>query len=83
MTKDRRSGKPPIPQNIHALLSIEQKNALAELRGFGWVIDYVRRPLFQQPRVVMRDPKTGRQALILEDGSVDHNPLELVKRNDE
>jgi hypothetical protein len=83
MSKERRNGKPPVPDNIRALLSIEQKKALAELEGFGWVIDYVRRPLFQQPRVIMRDPKSGKVNMILEDGTVDYNPQEVAKRADE
>lgn len=83
MTKERRNGKPPVPDNIRSLLSIEQKKVLAELEGFGWVIDYVRRPLFQQPRVIMRDPKSGKVTMIMEDGTVDYSPQEVVKRADE
>ena len=81
--KDRRKGKPPIPDDIHAILTIAQKRALKELESFGWVTDYVRRPLFQDPKVVMRDPKTGKQALITEDGTVDHTPMGLAKREDD
>lgn len=83
MSKERRNGKPPVPDNIRSLLSIEQKKALAELEGFGWVIDYVRRPLFQQPRVIMRDPKSGKVTMIMEDGTVDYSPDEVAKRADE
>ena len=54
-----------------------------ELEAFGWLIDYVRRPLFQVPTIVMRDPKTERQAMILEDGTVDYTPDNLMKRTDD
>ncbi len=83
MTRERRNGKPPVPDNIRSILSIAQKIALKELETFGWVIDFVRRPLFQDPQVVVRDPKTGKQAIILEDGTVDHNPLNLSKREED
>lgn len=81
MTKERRKGLPPIPDDLRAVLTAAQKIALRELEAFGWEIDYVRRPLFQDPRVIVRNPATGRQSVIEADGAVDHNPLDLVKRD--
>jgi len=81
--RERRSGKPPVPKDLRSLLSPQQLKALNELEGFGWQVDYVRRPLFQQPRVVMHDPDSGRQAMITEEGMVDYFPMETFKRADE
>ena len=83
MNKDRRKGKPPIPDDARSILTLAQKRALKELESFGWVIDYVRRPLFQDPKVGMRDPSTGKRALIMGDGTVDHSPVEQAKREDD
>ena len=81
--RDRRKGKPPIPDDVRSILTLRQKRALKELETFGWVIDYIRHPLFQEPKVVVRDPASGNQALILSDGTVDHNPLEMPKREED
>ena len=81
MNTERRKGKPPIPEDVRNILSISQKKAIKELQTFGWVIDYVRHPLFQDPRVVVRDPDSGRQAMVMEDGTVDYSPEDLAKRS--
>ncbi len=80
MDKERRKGKPPIPEDLRKILTVAQKIAIKELEGFGWEVDYVRRPLFQEPKVIVRNPVTGKQSLIEADGTVDHNPMDLVKR---
>lgn len=80
MKKERRKGLPPVPEDIRRVLSVEQKIALKELESFGWLIDYIRRPLFQEPRVIVRNPATGKRAVIEADGTVDHNPLDLTLR---
>lgn len=81
MNRERRKGLPPVPDDIRAILTREQKSALKELEPFGWVVDYVRRPLFQQPRVIVRNPATGRQSIIEADGTVEHNPIGLNVRH--
>lgn len=83
MTRERRKGLPPVPPDTRQILTIEQKIALKELENFGWEIDYVRRPLFQQPRVIVRNPQSGRQSVIEADGTVDHNPMDLATREED
>ncbi len=80
MKKDRRKGLPPIPDDVMKIISSEQKKALAQLSEFRWEIEFVRRPLFQAPRVVVRNPRNGRLSVVEEDGTVDHNPIDLVQR---
>lgn len=81
MTRERRKGSPRIPENIRSILSLKQRLAIRELQTFGWVIDFVRRPLFQDPKVIMRDPKSGKLAMVLGDGTVDYNSPELTTRS--
>ena len=83
MNRERRNGKPPIPDDVRSILTTPQKDALTELEAFGWVIDYVRRPLFQDPKVVVHDPDSGKQAMIHEDGLVDYSAAGLVKREND
>lgn len=83
MQRERRKGLPAVPTDLRTILSAAQKNALDELETFGWVVDYVRRPLFQEPRVIVRNPQSGARAIIDADGLVDHNPANIVMRNDD
>lgn len=83
MKKERRKGLPPIPDDVMKILSPAQKEALGQLREFEWEVEFVRRPLFQSPRVVLRNPKNGRFSVIEEDGTVDHNPIDLVPREED
>ena len=83
MQKERRKGLPPVPSDLRMILSVAQKNALDELETFGWLIDYVRRPLFQEPRIIVRNPQSGARAIIDADGTVDHSPASVVMRSDD
>lgn len=80
MNRERRKGQAPIPSNLREILSLDQKLALKELENFGWEIDFVRRPLFQEPRVFVRNPTTGKLSVIEADGAVDHNPIDITPR---
>ncbi|GIX31021.1 MAG: hypothetical protein KatS3mg124_1493 [Porticoccaceae bacterium] len=64
-------------------LSPEQTRAMKELENFGWEVVWVRQPLFQEARVGMRDPRTGRRAVVHADGRVDHLPDEPTRRVDD
>jgi hypothetical protein len=83
MNKERRTGKPAVPGDLRDILTMDQKLALRELETFGWKILFVRRPLFQQPRVIMHNPDTGNHSVIEADGTVDHNPLSAYIRQDD
>jgi len=83
MRRERRKGLPPVPEDLHTLLSEVQKNALHELETFGWVIEYVRRPLFLAPQIIVRNPRSGARAIIDGDGTVDHNPPSGIMRGDD
>jgi len=80
MSREKRKGLPPVPDDLRQILSLAQKIALKELESFGWEVEYVRRPLFQEPRVIVRNPQTGKHSIVEADGTVDHSPVDLVKR---
>lgn len=52
-TDDKRGKAPPIPPNVKKLLTPDQTVALKRLEDFGWRIEFVRRPLFQQVTIVV------------------------------
>lgn len=43
------------------------------MQGFGWDIEFVRRPLFQDVVVVLKDPSGDRHAVLTEDGELDYD----------
>ncbi len=69
--RERRIDQKAVPDDIKALLTTEQLLTVARLKGFGWSIRFVRRPLFQDHTVVLFDPFGKRHAILEKDGSLD------------
>lgn len=74
MDRERRTGKKPVPDNVEGMLNEMQLLALRRLEGFGWVLRFVRRPLFQDPVAVIFNPKGDLFATLEEDGSLNMKP---------
>ena len=55
-------------------LNQDQQIALAELEKYGWELKFIRRPMFQQPIPVVFDSDRKSYAVLLPDGTLDHNP---------
>lgn len=53
MTRERRGARRPIPLNYSKYINEAQKITLNKMLEFGWDIKFIRRPLFQEPIVVM------------------------------
>lgn len=66
---ERRLGQVAVPDDVNARLNELQHQTLARLEGFGWSVGFIRRPLFQEPVVVLFDP-TGRSYGILRDDGI-------------
>lgn len=73
VTKERRIGVDAIPNDIKSRMTELQRGTLARLEGFGWSIEFVRRPLFQDQIIVLVDPAGAEHAVLQEDGSMDRN----------
>jgi hypothetical protein len=74
MAKEKRQGGPPIPANFEAALSPEQLITLRQIENFGWKVEFIRRPLFEESVVVVSNPD-GRKIGILEnDGRLNMHP---------
>ncbi len=55
-------------------LTDAQRRTLEELEHFQWTLEFVRRPLFQDPLPVMFDRERKRCVALLPDGSIDESP---------
>ncbi len=68
MNREKRMGNVPIPDNLKELLTDEQLNALSGMTYSGWEILFLRRPLFQEPVLVVHKPSDGRIGVLDKDG---------------
>lgn len=70
-TSERRGTKAAIPANLKGYLNQEQLVALQKIENFGWQLEFVRQPLFQDPIAVVISPDHQRHAVLMEDGELD------------
>ena len=72
--KERRKPKPPLDAAaLRKGLTEEQRRTLEELEHFQWTLEFVRRPLFQDPMPVLFDRDRKRCVALLPDGSLDES----------
>ena len=68
---EKRQGKTAIPDDLHKVLNPAQLRALHQIENFGWQLEFIRQPLFQEPVAVVVSGN-GEQIGILEaDGRID------------
>ncbi|AKH68423.1 hypothetical protein IMCC21906_00731 [Spongiibacter sp. IMCC21906] len=72
---NRRDRLPPIPTDPNQHLSINQRNTLSEIEGFGYRLKFIRRPLFQTPTVVVENIEQTKCGVLEQDGTINmaHN----------
>ena len=46
----------PVPDNMNDYLNEAQSSELHHIESFGWTLNYIRRPLFQERVVVVISP---------------------------
>ena len=74
MDGNMRKGDKPLPDNLDEILNEEQKYKLRQLEGFGWRLEFVRRPLFQEPISVVCNAEDSKIGTLEKDGSVIMEP---------
>lgn len=72
--KDRRRMSNASPSMLRAQLNEAQLMTLRELERFGWEIQFVRRPLFQDPIPVVVDGDRKTYAVLTPEGELDESP---------
>ncbi|RLA46658.1 MAG: hypothetical protein DRR06_04520 [Gammaproteobacteria bacterium] len=72
--KDKRKDSEPIPDNMDKFLNELQRFSLQRLTGFGWEIHFVRRPLFQEPVIVMRNTSDSHVGILEANGEINMSP---------
>ena len=74
MENDKRSGQLPIPDNLDDWLTPEQTQMLHQIESFGWHLDFIRRPVFQDPIVVLVSDDGKKIGILEKDGRINMEP---------
>ncbi len=74
MDREKRKGDEPVPHNAIDLLNPVQVVTLRQIEGFGWRLQFIRRPLFQDPVPVVIDADGKKIGILEEDGRLNIEP---------
>ena len=74
MDNDKRTGQLAIPDNLEDWLSEEQMQMLHQIESFGWHIKFIRRPVFQDPIIVLVSDDGKKIGILEKDGRINMNP---------
>lgn len=70
MDGEKRKGDTPIPDNLEEVLNEPQRRALPGIVQSGWELRFLRRPLFQEPVLLLRNPNNNRTGVLDRDGRI-------------
>ena len=70
MGEEKRKGVSPIPEDLKEVLNEAQLITLNKMVGFGWRLEFVRRPLFQGIVPVLFHPDSKDYAVLEDDGTL-------------
>ena len=74
MDKEKRTGEEPVPDNAIEMLNPVQVLALRRIESYGWQLQFIRRPLFQDPVPVVIDADGKKIGILEEDGRINMEP---------
>jgi hypothetical protein len=65
---EKRGKSVPIPDDLNACMNRDQRHMLQQLQNFGWHIKFVRRPLFEQPIIILVSGDGNQVGVLERDG---------------
>jgi len=71
MKTEKRQGKAAVPDDLEKVLNPAQQRALRQIENFGWQLEFVRRPVFQEPIPVVINSKGDQVGILEADGRID------------
>lgn len=74
MSTEKRKGDKPVPDNMKDYLNDAQMAELRKIERFGWELWFIRRPLFQDPVVVVANPDGSSIGVLEDDGRLNLDP---------
>jgi len=74
MGGDKRKGDKPVPDNLDEILNERQKHTLRQMEGFGWCLEFVRQPLFQETVAVVCNAEGNKMGILENKGNINFEP---------
>jgi hypothetical protein len=74
MEIERRSVGSQIPESLDEVLNAVQLLTLSKMEGFGWMLAFIRRPLFQDVVPVLLHPDNDALGTLEDDGALNMQP---------
>ena len=74
MNDEKRKGDQPVPEHVKDYLNTAQLAELHSIESFGWKLKYIRRPLFQEPVVVVVNAQGNSIGVLEDDGRLNLEP---------
>jgi hypothetical protein len=74
MDIEKRKSSKQVPEDLMRLLNQLQILALRQIEQFGWSLEFVRRPMFENPIAVVMDGRGARIGVLEEDGRINMEP---------
>ena len=74
MEIERRNEGNQVPESLDGVLNELQLLTLRNLEAFGWMLAYIRRPLFQETVPVLLHPDKGILGTLEGDGALNAQP---------
>jgi hypothetical protein len=70
MAQEKRIGEAPVPRNLKEVLNEDQLHTLRRMEKFGWILKFIRRPLFQDVLPVLYHPDGNKMGVLEDDGTL-------------
>ena len=70
MDREKRKCGIPVPEKLKEMLNEAQWQAVSGIKYTGWELRFLRRPLFQDPVLVVHNSNDGRTGILEKDGSI-------------
>ena len=74
METERRSERNQLPESLDEVLTKMQLLTLSKMEQFGWVLAFIRRPLFQEIVPVLLHPDNNTLGILDNDGALHTQP---------
>lgn len=78
---EKRNKYVPVPKNLNDYLTVDQKLALKNLRTQGMEVQFVRRPVFAEPTVVLMASDGHTLGFLDNDGNVNTGPRLVLRES--
>ena len=79
MGEEKRKGMSPIPENLKEVLNEAQLMMLNKMEGFGWRLEFVRRPLFQGLVPGLFHPDSKQSGVLENDGTLNMQSDSMIR----